>query len=161
MEEKTQDKLGRLTKLESSLKNLKRYIYLLSMMILGVGITSHFQLWMPQPKQVTELSFEDNSIGDDADVKDGVHLPSGLIAKGEFLSVVQNCLGCHSAKLVTQNRMSKEGWKKTIKWMQETQNLWDLGENESKIVNYLATYYAPKDEGRRKQLSVEEWYTIE
>jgi len=66
-------------------------------------------------------------------IENGVHLRTGL-AEGEGLMlVVNNCTNCHSAKLVTQNRMSKELWLATIRWMQETQNLWDLGLNEEPI----------------------------
>lgn len=48
-----------------------------------------------------------------------------------------------------------------IVWMQETQKLWDLGENEDKILDYLATYLGPEKKGRRAPLEVEEWYVIE
>ena len=69
--------------------------------------------------------------------------------------------GCHSALLVTQNRMSRESWEATIRWMQQTQNLWDLGKNEEIILNYLATYYAPEKKGRRQNLQDIEWYVLE
>lgn len=49
--------------------------------------------------------------------------------------------------------MTKEGWVATIRWMQETQNLWDLGNQEEAIVNYLATNYASQKKGRRKVLT--------
>lgn len=97
----------------------------------------------------------------ESDVKDGIHIPTGLIAQGEYMLVAQNCLACHSAKLITQNKMDKTSWQATIQWMQETQNLWDLGPNEEKIVDYLATFYKPTKIGRRKPLIVEEWYMIE
>lgn len=94
-------------------------------------------------------------------IEKGIHLRTGF-AEGEGLQlVINNCTTCHSAKLVTQNRMSKERWKSTIRWMQETQNLWDLGENEETIVNYLATYYAPIEKGRRQNLANIEWYNLE
>jgi len=78
-----------------------------------------------------------------------------------LMTVVNNCTNCHSAKLVTQNRMSKERWRATIRWMQETQNLWDLGKNEEIIVDYLATYYAPTEKGRRQNLENIEWYALD
>lgn len=95
------------------------------------------------------------------DVENGIHLPSGLIAKGDYGLVIQNCLACHSSKLITQNKMNVSGWTQTIEWMQETQNLWPLGENKAKIAAYLGAYYKPEKTGRRKPLIVEEWYTIE
>ena len=98
---------------------------------------------------------------DDFDkIENGIHLRTGF-AEGEGLMVVvNNCTNCHSAKLVTQNRMSIDGWRATIKWMQETQNLWDLGKNEDIIINYLATYYAPESKGRRQNLNNIEWYEL-
>jgi hypothetical protein len=57
--------------------------------------------------------------------------------------------------------MNRQGWKETIVWMQETQKLWDLGESESKILDYLAKNYAPKKAGRRKNLVINEWYEID
>ena len=81
--------------------------------------------------------------------------------EGEGLDlVVQNCTSCHSAKIVIQNRMSKEKWLATIRWMQESQNLWDLGVNEEPILNYLSTYYAPDSIGRRANLTNVEWYQL-
>ncbi len=99
---------------------------------------------------------------DDYDkIENGIHVRTGFVKGNGLMLVVNNCTNCHSAKLVTQNRMSKEGWESTIKWMQETQNLWDLGVNEETIVNYLATYYAPEAKGRRQNLNAVEWYELE
>jgi hypothetical protein len=90
----------------------------------------------------------------------GIHVATGL-KDGEGLDlVITNCTGCHSAKMITQNRMSADRWKQTIQWMQRTQNLWDLGEKEAAIVSYLATYYAPVKKGRRQQLEDIEWYEL-
>jgi len=85
---------------------------------------------------------------------------SGFIDDDGVTQVIQNCVQCHSAKLVTQNRMSAEGWKATIMWMQETQNLWELGDNEKKIIRYLAKNYGPQSKGRRQNLTDVEWYEL-
>lgn len=98
---------------------------------------------------------------DNLEIVNGIHKQTGLIEGDGLELVIQNCTPCHSSKLITQNHMSKERWVSTIKWMQETQNLWDLGENEAIIVNYLATYYPPKKKGRRVQLTNIEWYELE
>ncbi|WP_222982981.1 monoheme cytochrome C [Flagellimonas meishanensis] len=99
---------------------------------------------------------------DDYDkIENGIHVRTGFVEGEGLMLVVNNCTNCHSAKLVTQNRMSKEGWEATIRWMQETQNLWDLGNNQEPIVNYLATYYAPTQKGRRQNLTAIEWYVLE
>ena len=95
------------------------------------------------------------------EVVEGVDVESGLIAEGEYMLVKMTCTACHSGKLVTQNRATEQGWTQMIRWMQETQGLWDLGPNETPIVTYLATYYAPEAQGRRAPLSVSEWYELD
>ncbi len=74
--------------------------------------------------------------------------------------VATNCTVCHSARLITQNRATREGWLNMIRWMQQTQNLWDLGEQEQAILDYLEKNYAPVKKGRREALSNIEWYEI-
>ncbi len=96
----------------------------------------------------------------DGKIENGIHLATGFVDGEGLTEVIQNCTNCHSAKLVTQNRMTEEGWVATIRWMQETQNLWDLGDQEELIVNYLATNYAPQKKGRREVLTDIEWYTL-
>ncbi|MBU2946717.1 monoheme cytochrome C [Zobellia uliginosa] len=98
---------------------------------------------------------------DDFDkVENGIHVRTGFIEAPGMIETVQNCTNCHSAKLVMQNRMNKERWKSTIKWMQDTQNLWDLGENEDIIIDYLVTNYPPKKKGRREVLADIDWYEL-
>jgi hypothetical protein len=48
-----------------------------------------------------------------------------------------------------------------IRWMQATQNLWDLGANEGIILDYLAKHYAPQNTGRRAPLTDITWYELE
>lgn len=92
--------------------------------------------------------------------KNGIHVGTGLIEADGLTEVVTHCTPCHSAKLLTQNRLNEEGWKATIRWMQETQNLWDLGENEEVIINYLVTNYPIENKGRREPLPEAEWYWL-
>ncbi|MFT4857951.1 MAG: hypothetical protein ACI9UV_001607 [Algoriphagus sp.] len=94
-------------------------------------------------------------------IENGIHIATGFIDAPGMMITIQNCTNCHSSKLVIQNRMNEESWVKTIRWMQETQNLWDLGENEKVIVDYLVTNYPPKKVGRRANLEVTEWYELE
>ncbi len=99
---------------------------------------------------------------DDYDkIENGIHLRTGLVEAEGLTEVINNCTNCHSAKLVIQNRMNTERWIATIRWMQGTQNLWDLGNNEEIIVNYLVTNYPPKKKGRREILTDIEWYALE
>ncbi len=95
------------------------------------------------------------------EIVDGKEVSSGLIVGENWELVKTHCTSCHSAQLITQNKATKEGWDHTIKWMQESQNLWDLGDDHEGVVEYLATYYGPGDSGRRSQLVVNEWYEIE
>jgi len=111
----------------------------------------------------TEIQVEEPEITQaemDDRMEDGVHVATGFVEGEGLTMVINNCTNCHSAKLVTQNRFTKEGWIQVIRWMQETQGLWDLGPNEAAIVEYLSTHYAPEPRGRRKPLEVE-WYTLE
>ena len=98
---------------------------------------------------------------DEDRIENGIHIRTGLIEAEGLMTVVNNCTNCHSSKIVIQNRMNTERWNATIKWMQETQNLWDLGKNQEVIVNYLATNYPPKDKGRREVLTNIDWYELE
>lgn len=99
---------------------------------------------------------------DDPDlIVDGIHQRTGLIDAEGLNSVISNCTPCHSAKLIIQNRMNAERWNTTIAWMQETQNLWDLGDQQEIIVNYLVTNYPPKAKGRRMALTDIEWYELD
>jgi len=95
-------------------------------------------------------------------VENGIHVQSGLVYANGFEEVRANCTICHSAKLVTQNHASREGWKEIIRWMQKTQGLTDLGAQENIILDYLATNYAPQGTTRRAPLDQEsiEWYVL-
>ena len=98
---------------------------------------------------------------DENRIENGVHIRTGLIDATGMMLVVNNCTNCHSAKIVTQNRMTAERWNTTIKWMQDTQNLWDLGRNQELIVNYLVKNYPPVAKGRRMALANIDWYELE
>lgn len=98
---------------------------------------------------------------DSTEFENGIHLATGFKQGDGLQEVIVSCTPCHSAKLVTQNRATKEGWIGIIRWMQATQNLWDLGENEDIIVDYLAKHYAPEETGRRKPLEEIDWYLLD
>jgi hypothetical protein len=66
---------------------------------------------------------------------------TGLVIDQHWQLVASQCTVCHSARLVSQNRMNRRGWHATIKWMQKKHNLWPLGENESLILDYLEKHY--------------------
>jgi len=86
---------------------------------------------------------------------------SGLVIDEQLIVVKGQCTACHSAKLISMNRFAREGWKEKITWMQQTQNLWDLGEAEPAILDYLAKYYSPEPRAsRRINLENIEWYKL-
>jgi len=91
---------------------------------------------------------------------DSLDASTGLVLAPGFTSIKENCLRCHSPKLITAKRASREGWLTTIRWMQQTQGLGNLGPAEPVILDYLAKYYAPKQSGRRPGLGVTEWYKL-
>lgn len=119
-----------------------------------------------EPAAVAERSFSPsvNDILDDYDkIENGIHLQTGLVYAEGFELVRATCTACHSAKLVTQNRATREGWQQMIRWMQETQGLWELGPSERPILSYLAKHYAPEEIGRRANIDIAavEWYILE
>lgn len=93
-------------------------------------------------------------------VVNGIDTLTGMAYDEHFELVRAKCISCHSPKLITQNRATREGWKAMIDWMYKTQNLKDLGTDEPVILDYLAKHYAPEQKGRRANLAVEEWYEL-
>jgi hypothetical protein len=91
-------------------------------------------------------------------IENGIHTRTGFVDAIGLMTVVNNCTNCHSSQLVIQNRMNEERWNATIKWMQETQNLWGLGDNQKIIVDYLVKNYPPIEKGRRSRLTNINWY---
>ena len=147
----------------ASLKALYRYMVLVFALFIFTGGTLVYYMINPSAFDfssksetviVTPIEIDEDLI------ENGVHVRTGLVDAEGLMTVVYNCTNCHSAKLVTQNRMNTEGWNTTIKWMQETQNLWDLGGNQEIIVNYLVTNYPPQKKGRRMVLKDIVWYEL-
>lgn len=155
-----------MAKSEKEKENLKsRYRFLIGgFLLLLVLLAVIFHFYNEAVLSLIDTSKDDNeyvAIEDDTNtIKDGIHVRTGFIEATGMQEVINNCTNCHSAKLVIQNRMSKEGWTATIRWMQKTQNLWDLGENEGVIVDYLAKNYGPVKKGRREGLKDIEWYPL-
>lgn len=135
---------------------------IIGVLVIGLGAVMLITSMPDRPDKDDELLAAAATPAEDPDkIVEGIHVASGLIVADGFELVKRNCLGCHSGKLISQNRMTRDRWLETIRWMQETQKLWDLGTNEAGILDYLETNYAPKDEGRRPQLANVEWYILE
>ena len=75
---------------------------------------------------------------------------SGLIKNPGWEQVRAHCGGCHSHALVTGQRADRNTWLDIIRWMQETQNLWQFQPQvETQILDYLAANYPPQPNRRR------------
>lgn len=91
---------------------------------------------------------------------------TGLVADPYLSLLKANCTTCHSTKLISQHRFTREGWVGKIRWMQQYHNLWNLGESERVILDYLEKYYSPQSNAnqlpaRRAPLKNIEWYKLE
>ncbi len=82
-----------------------------------------------------------------------VDADSGLVVAPGWQMVRAHCGACHSLKLVTSQRGDREYWLDLIRWMQRTQNLWDLPPAiEDQVLDYLAEHYDEAEWGRRPPL---------
>ena len=151
------------------LKITKAVVGIMVVLFIGTGVVIYLLVADRSPEPVVQVPAEVASAevappaaeAKAPDIVDGKDVQTGLLDGEGLLAVKANCLACHSAKLVTQNRFTREGWHDKIVWMQETQGLWDLGENEPVILDYLAEYYAPEERGGRRQpLTGIEWYEL-
>ncbi|MDQ2695448.1 MAG: hypothetical protein M3Z21_08755 [Pseudomonadota bacterium] len=78
---------------------------------------------------------------------------TGLVVDADWELVRAHCTACHSARLVTQQRLDRAAWERVIRWMQKTQGLWELPPPvEGRILDYLARHYAPAAGARRAPL---------
>ncbi|GAB3526402.1 hypothetical protein GCM10027443_01500 [Pontibacter brevis] len=91
---------------------------------------------------------------------DSLDQQTGLIVAPGLDVVKRTCVSCHSPKLITDKRASRDGWIATIRWMQQNQGLWDLGKDEAVIVDYLAKNYPLQNTGRRPPLQNIKWYKL-
>jgi cytochrome c5 len=144
-----------------ALRNIHIAVVVLCMTLLGGAalVTQSMQGRFAQAAAVDSSAVQASAPADA--IVDGKDVETGLIAADGYLTVKQNCTSCHSAKLITQNHLSRDRWEKTIRWMQKNQNLGDLGANEPIILDYLAQYYGAANQGRRKPLETPVWYELE
>jgi len=155
---------------EEDLKKSSRLIRILSGLVILLLFFIPFHLMFPHffelksaPEVVLTALVKDKITEIEVDedrIENGIHIKTGFVEGEGLMVVVNNCTSCHSSKIILQNRMNTDGWNATIKWMQETQNLWGLGVNQEIIVNYLVTNYPVKNKGRRENLSGIDWYEL-
>ncbi|MBE9465210.1 hypothetical protein ACFP1I_15645 [Dyadobacter subterraneus] len=86
---------------------------------------------------------------------------TGLIVDENLYMVKAQCTGCHSTKLIIANHFTRDGWKQKIRWMQANHNLWELGDTEKQVLDYLEKNYAPQQMvSRRAPLKDIKWYDL-
>lgn len=151
---------------DKDIKEAERLAYFAASLLIIAGLLLAIMIYDPtlsmleNDNPVVEKTLVADELDEDR-IENGIHVRTGLIDAEGLMEVVNNCTFCHSAKLVIQNRMDAKRWDATIKWMQETQNLWELGSNQKVIVDYLVKNYPPIDKGRRENLITENWYELE
>ena len=139
-------------------RNIQYSIYGLILVLSAVFVFSFFPFGNTRLETKETTSITEPGIS--SEVIDGKDSETGLIAADGWIIVKQNCTRCHSSKLIVQNHLSRERWEKSIRWMQKNQNLGDLGENETVILDYLEKHYGPTRQGRRKGLEKQNWYYL-
>lgn len=152
-----------LDSLNTLINAAKAILFIIALILIYIPLEKDIQsAFKAKPAINTNPSFSSAQEEDYDRVENGIHVQTGLAYAPGFDLVRANCTVCHSAKLVTQNRASREGWDQMIIWMQEKQGLWELGEKKAPILDYLSTHYAPMKKGRRDNLDVAkiEWYIL-
>ena len=75
---------------------------------------------------------------------------TGLVKDTGWELVRAHCGGCHSYKILTNQKADRQTWLDIIRWMQATQNLWQFDPTtEAGILDYLARNYPPQPNRRR------------
>ena len=127
---------------------------------LSILIVSAFLLMsMGWKQEKHRLNNSSNIALTDSSIKYDV--ATGLVVSEHLNLVISHCTACHSSKLITQFHTDRQGWLEKIRWMQQKQKLWDLGEAEPKILDYLAKNYPPVEKvNRRPNLKKIDWYKL-
>ena len=91
---------------------------------------------------------------------------TGLINDPSLMMVKAQCTACHSSKLILQHRFTRAGWLERIRWMQQYHKLWDLGDSEKVVLDYLEKHYGPETAAttntfRRQSLKNIQWYKLD
>lgn len=106
----------------------------------------------------TESNYSSSSAASDTLKKDP---ETGLYEDKNLYMVKAQCTNCHSTKLIQQQRLTRDGWRQKIRWMQANHNLWELGDTEVQVLDYLEKYYAPSATvARRAPLKDIKWYKL-
>jgi nitrate reductase cytochrome c-type subunit len=118
-----------------------------------------FPASQPTEKAVAEPTYEEDS--ETYAYPYQIDEETGLLLDKHVMLVKGNCLSCHSASIIRNTRATREDWLSLIQWMQKTQGLWDLGENEAPILDYLSKHYGVSSQPTGPFVQVEEWYELD
>jgi hypothetical protein len=134
------------------MKNKAGQIKLSLILFLGLGIV--FSSFRQETKMVSgKIEIKSDTTKTDPE--------TGLIVDPNLYMVKAQCTGCHSTKLIIANHFTRDGWKQKIRWMQANHNLWDLGETEKQVLDYLEKNYAPVQMvSRRAPQKDIQWYDL-
>lgn len=132
-----------------------KFIFLLGSM--GIGLASFNTISVTHSSAVNTSRVAADTLKIDAE--------SGLVDSPSLMMVKAQCTACHSSKLILQHRFTRAGWTERIRWMQKYHKLWDLGESEKVVLDYLEKYYGPsaveaKAVFRRAPLKEIQWYKL-
>jgi hypothetical protein len=130
---------------------LKLLNLLVSLLVIGVFVAAihksetHSRIQVPYP------------------LIDSVDAETGLALDPNFMLIKAHCTGCHSPKLILQHRFTRDEWLSKIRWMQRNHKLWDLGDSEKIVLDYLVKNYAPNQStySRREVLRNVKWYKLD
>ncbi|MBO9616607.1 MAG: hypothetical protein J7619_28230 [Dyadobacter sp.] len=121
--------------------------------MLGAGIVFQTLPEMPAKYTNTDTALADTTKKDPE---------TGLIVDENLYMVKAQCTNCHSTKLIIANRFTRDGWKQKIRWMQANHNLWELGDAEKPVLDYLEKNYSPTASvARRAPLKDIKWYKLD
>ena len=132
------------------MKNIHKLSILTALSFLLVSMSLKQEQYRPIP--ISNKALADSTKYDET---------TGLVVSEGLNLVIAHCTACHSSKLITQFHTDRQGWLEKIRWMQQKQKLWDLGEAEPKILDYLAKNYPPTEKvNRRANLKSINWYKL-
>ncbi|UWX56295.1 hypothetical protein NYZ99_08785 [Maribacter litopenaei] len=103
-------------------KSTYAFLAFLALVFMILGVTFLF-LKDSKNSSSKDSNLTEVEIDSSDQIVDGIHVGTGLVEAEGLQEVITNCTTCHSSKLIIQNRMDKEQWIATIRWMQETQGL--------------------------------------
>jgi hypothetical protein len=86
---------------------------------------------------------------------------TGLVLDRHVEVVKRQCTSCHSAVIIQNTKATQQGWLDLIHWMQETQGLWDLRDDEGPILEYLVKHYGVQTTGSSVVPEADAWYEID